>query len=360
MLRSRSLLSLALLAVAATPVQAATPAAPSEKPASCPGVLDGARVVAEIGAERITGAELDASIAADLEEARTDFAENLYKLRRNALDKMTMLRLLAREAKARGISEKALLDAELHDKVPAPTEEAIKALFEERVKPELPDADLVDFRDRLERVITGEAERERYQAFMSELKARYKVRLALPLPELPRVAVAATGPSTGPADAPITIVAFSDFQCPYCSRGAETLREVQKAYPQKVRIVFRNYPLSFHPDAPRAAEAALCAHEQGQFWAMHDALFAQQQDLSEENLRKVARGVPGMDAARFNACFKSRSQQARVEADKADAEKAGVRGTPAFFVNGRRISGAQPLEVFRDVIEAELEAPAPR
>ena len=356
MFRSHPLLSMALLAVAARPVQAASPAVDPARPASCPGALDGARVVAEIAGERISGAELDASIAAELDEARTDYLENVHKMRRSALDQLVANKLVKREARARGVDLEALLEAEVEKKTPPPTEEAIRALFDDRVKPELPEATLETFRDRLESLVTREARRERYVAFVNELKLRYAVRLALPLPELPRVTVAPTGPSAGPVEAPVTIVAFSDFQCPYCSRGAATLREVQSAYPRQVRIVFRNYPLSFHADAPRAAEAALCAHEQGRFWAMHDALFDQQQDLSEENLRELARGVAGVDAVRFDACLKSGSQRSRVETDKADAEKAGVRGTPAFFINGRRLSGAQPLEAFRELIDAELEA----
>jgi protein-disulfide isomerase len=157
----------------------------------------------------------------------------------------------------------------------------------------------------------------------------------------------------GEASAPITIVEFADFECPYCSRAAETVEKVRAAYPGKVKLVFRHFPLSFHPKAPKAAEAAACADEQGKFWQMHDALF-EGQDLELEAMKANAQRL-GLDAAKFDACLDSGRMAALVKRDQAAGNKAGVTGTPAFFINGVMLSGAQPEEAFHKVIDEELK-----
>ena len=158
--------------------------------------------------------------------------------------------------------------------------------------------------------------------------------------EPPRVTVAAEGPSLGPADAPVTIIEFSDFQCPYCGRAASTVKQIHERYPKQVRIVYRNLPLdSIHPNARPAAEAAACADAQGRFWEFHDRLFANQRALAPEDLQRYAKEI-GLDMAAFDQCVKDRKSQAKVDGDLAAANEAasnaGKRGlgTPAFFVNG--------------------------
>jgi protein-disulfide isomerase len=171
--------------------------------------------------------------------------------------------------------------------------------------------------------------------------------------EPPRAEVAATGPSKGPANAPITIVEFSDFECPFCSRVVPTLEEVQEKYGDKVRLVFRQYPLPIHPSAPKAAEAALCAADQGKFWEMHDIMFAQQKELGVEQLKAKASQI-GLDTEKFNQCLDSGAQAAAVQADMEAGARAGVNGTPAMFINGISVSGAVPYEQLAKVIDEEL------
>ena len=165
--------------------------------------------------------------------------------------------------------------------------------------------------------------------------------------------MAATGPSKGPANAPITIVEFSDFQCPFCSRVNPTLAQVREKYGDKVRIVFRQFPLSFHQQAQKAAEASLCAGDQGKFWELHDAMFADQQALGVDQLKTKAAGL-GVNAEQFNQCLDSGKHAATVQADLKDGSAAGVSGTPAMFINGRFLSGAQPLNEITKVIDDEL------
>jgi protein-disulfide isomerase len=160
-------------------------------------------------------------------------------------------------------------------------------------------------------------------------------------------------PTKGPASAKITVVEFSDFQCPFCSRVNPTMARIAKEYPDDVRIVFKHLPLSIHPKAPAAHAAAEAAHRQGRFWEMHDAIFADQAGMSPERYREYAQQI-GLDLERYDRDLKAAEVQKRVAADTAEAEKLGVTGTPAFFVNGRYLSGAQPYESFQRLIDAEL------
>ena len=128
-----------------------------------------------------------------------------------------------------------------------------------------------------------------------------------------------------------------------------------KAYPDKVRLVFRQFPLEFHKQAPKAAEAALCANDQGKFWEMHDTLFANQKELEVPKLKEYAKKV-GLDTAKFDKCLDSGEKAATIKADQEAGAKVGVNGTPAFFINGIMISGAQPLDEFKSIIDSELKA----
>ena len=170
-----------------------------------------------------------------------------------------------------------------------------------------------------------------------------------------RIQVAADGPSKGPASAPVTVIEFSDFQCPYCKQVVPTIEQAIAKYGDKIRVVFRQYPLtSIHPQAFKAAEASLCAAEQGKFWELHDRMFANQQKLGVDDLKKHAADLK-LDTAKFNKCLDSGEKASVVQADLADGKKVGVTGTPAFFINGILLSGAQPFEEFKSIIDEELK-----
>jgi len=164
-------------------------------------------------------------------------------------------------------------------------------------------------------------------------------------------------PAKGPKNAPVTIVEFSDFQCPYCGGAQETLKQVMARYGGKVRLVWKNQPLSFHPNAMPAAEAAMAAYGQGndKFWAMHDRLFTNQQDLSPAYYEQVAREI-GLDVPRWKEAIDSHSGQAAIQADMSAGNAVGANGTPTFFINGRRLVGARPFESFKQIIDAELSS----
>jgi protein-disulfide isomerase len=168
-----------------------------------------------------------------------------------------------------------------------------------------------------------------------------------------KVEVKPGDPAKGPQNAKVTIVEFSDFECPYCSRGAQTMDRILKDYPQDVRLVFKNSPLPFHKNAEPAARAAYAAQQQGKFWEMHDALFNNQRGLSDQFYVEQAQKL-GLNVDKFKADMNSEAAKARVKADQQDGEKLGIRGTPGFFVNGVLVSGAQPDEKFKQIIDRWL------
>src|SRR3982751_5648860 len=168
-----------------------------------------------------------------------------------------------------------------------------------------------------------------------------------------RVRVPLEGAAKGPADAKVNIVAFSDFQCPFCSRVVPTLAQIEKEYGKQVRVFFRHNPLPFHAAAPLAAEAAVAAEQQGKFWEMHDKLFANQQNIKRPDLEKYAQEI-GLDVAKFKAALDSGAGKARIQADMALAKQVGANGTPNFYIDGRNLVGAQPFEEFKKVIDDEI------
>ncbi len=170
-----------------------------------------------------------------------------------------------------------------------------------------------------------------------------------PIPATPR----SEAPSLGSADAKVTVEVWSDFQCPFCARGATVLKQLREKYGEQVRLVFRHQPLPMHQHARMAAAASMAAHEQGRFWEFHDALFANQGALDRAALEALA-GKLGLDMERFRRALDSSTWRTYVETEVAEAQRRGVRGTPTFFVNGKPVVGAQPLSVFTDAIDAQL------
>lgn len=162
-------------------------------------------------------------------------------------------------------------------------------------------------------------------------------------------------PAVGPEDAAVTIVEFSDFQCPYCARfQAETLPQILSNYGDQVRFVYRDFPLtSIHANALKAAEASECADDQGKYWEYHDLLFQNQSALDEESLKSYAASL-GLETGTFNDCLASGKYTKEVAKDLQDGSNAGVQGTPSFFINGTPIRGAQPFAAFQAAIEAAL------
>ncbi|WP_373045561.1 thioredoxin domain-containing protein [Vulgatibacter sp.] len=358
---TRKFTTLAALVVAAVSTAAcsnnaaapATNAAAVAKSATA-GAEDPSTVVATVNGEKITLADLDKPMTGKLRSMEQEMRDQKHKMRQAGLEAMVAKKLVEAEAKKKGVTEEELLKAEVESKITPPTEAEIKAFYDQQSASGQPLPPYEQVKDRIAQYLTGDQQRKVMIAYFDQLKAAAKVEINLPEPVQPKVEVAATGPSKGPENAPVTIVAFSDFECPFCSRVNPTIEQVMKEYDGKVKFVFRDYPLPFHAKAPKASEAAHCAEEQGKFWEMHDVLFANQKALEVTDLKKHAGTIAGIDQAKFDACLDSDKHAETVKKNMEAGEEAGVQGTPAFFVNGTPLSGALPFEEFKKVIDSEL------
>jgi protein-disulfide isomerase len=344
-MRSTALLigAAALAAVACQSPRPTQPAADASAGPTAP--------VARVGGQVITAEELDKTIRSELNE----IGQRTYDLRRNALDDLVNRRIIEPKAKAAGLTMDEFLRKELEPKIPEPSDEEARALFERAKAAGQVNGGFDQLKPQIVNYLKQQKAQGVVQEYLEKARGEAKVEILLAPYLPPRVEVAATGPAKGPESAPITIVEFSDFQCPFCSKAESTVKDLLELekYKGKIRLVYRDYPLPNHPLAPKAAEAAHCAGDQGKYWEMHGKLFASQPKLEVTDLKTYARDV-GLDGARFDKCLESGEKAKVVEEHAKAGEAAGVRGTPAFFINGRLISGAQKLDAFTALIDAEL------
>ncbi len=302
-------------------------------------------VVAVVNGEPVTAQALRDFDPSALLAAESALAE----ARREVLDQLVMQTLVHQQARAAGLEDEAWLRTAVQGKYAPVTDAEIESFYRDnadQISQPLPEV-----RDSLRGYLENERMSQAVGFLLSGLRREAKVESRLPRM---RIAVDGAGaPRVGPESAPVQIVEFSDFQCPYCSRASQVVKEVLAAYGDRVSVTYRHFPLEFHPQAHRAAQAATCAGEQGRFWPFHDALFAEQQSWSDGNFDGVADRA-GVNARDLRACLDSGRAAARVDADAEIGRRVGTTGTPAFYVNGIPISGAQPFEAFAEVIDEEL------
>jgi protein-disulfide isomerase len=298
----------------------------------------------------VAGKPISTQAVDDLVRAQLmDLKAREQQLRSQALDALVVQALLEKEAETRGMDPDALHKAEVEDKATVSDDDA--RAFYAANKARFGTASEADALQQIRSGLGQQRQNERRAAFARELKAKYEVKILL---EPYRVPVeTGDAPSRGNPKAPVTIVEFSDFQCPYCVRARPVVTRVRQEYGDKVRWVFRHFPLDFHAQAEKSGEAAACAGEQGKFWEMHDLLWENTSKLQVADLKAHAATL-GLDGATFGACLDSGRYASRIEADTEAGRGYGVSGTPAFFVNGRPLVGAQPFEAFAQVIDDEL------
>lgn len=321
-----------------------TAPAPAAGAATCAdGIPD---VVATVGGQPITRDVLETEGAGELLEARLA----LHQARQGVMEGLIVDRLLEAELAARGVTEEELLEAEVRSKLTPPSDAEIEAFYEQN-KAQM-QAPLDMMKPQIAGYLSQQKAGELTRAFLESLEAKHGVERHL---EPLRLEVAAEDSyRVGPADAPIEIIEFSDFQCPYCTMAAATVKEVREKYGDKVSVVYRHFPLPMHRQAGKAAEAAECAGDQGQFWAFHDMLFADQKGWSEADLTGYAKEL-GLKMKPFEECLSSGAKAEVVADDMSDGRAVGMSGTPGFYVNGMMLSGAQPLAAFEQLIDAELK-----
>jgi protein-disulfide isomerase len=312
-----------------------------------------AEPLAEVNGEVITTGDLERALGARLRKLE----EQMYELKRRELDALIAERLLAQEAVRRGTSVGAMLDAEVTAKVGLVTEQEIEAFYQAN-KTRLRGEETT-LRPQIRAYLQQQKLAAQRERFVESLRSQAKVLVRLQPPPLVRLDVPIDGaPIRGAVNAPVTLVEFSDFHCPFCKQVLPTLAQLLARYPGKVRLAYRDFPIdSLHPQARRAAEAARCAQDQGKFWEYHDLLFAEVPKATPADLSRFAQHV-GLDLGKFESCLSGGLHRAAVQRDIDEGTRLGVNGTPAFFINGRPLSGAQPLEAFARVIEEELARPA--
>jgi len=314
--------------------------------------------VAVVNGQTITQQELDKAAEAELKSIEIRRAQNESSLAQDkqqalnkALDQLVTEKLLQAEAAREKKTKEELLQAEVESNIATPSDAEVDAFYaanKERIPipkaqalPQVKEYMIQRSRQQYMDMLVGRLKKEfGYKSYLEPLRAQLST---------------AGFPTKGPESAPVTIVEFSDFECPYCGGLYPTLKQVEKNYPQQVRIVYRQFPLAnIHPHAMKAAEASLCANEQKKFWEFHDSMFSNQSELSVPDLKQRAVDLK-LDTQAFNQCLDSGRHNAAIQADIQEGARNGVSGTPALFINGRLLSGNQPYAEIRDVIEDELQ-----
>jgi protein-disulfide isomerase len=305
-------------------------------------------VAATVGDKSISFQELDQKAAASLMKVR----QQEYEARQQTLDAMINDELFEREAKAKGIPKDKLLETEVSSKVPTPPQAEVDAYYEQN-KARMGTQTKEQVGPQIAAMLKQQKTAGVQADFIKGLRQKYGVKVML---EPPRVQVSTDDDASkgGPSGAPVTIVEFSDYQCPFCSRAETVVDEVMKKYGEKVRLIMRDYPLSFHQNAETAAMGSECAEEQGKFWEMHKAMFGNQAKLAATDLVETA-GSLGLDKEAFKGCLDSGKFRSEVQKDFQDGQKYGVTGTPTFFINGVMVVGARGVESFSEIIDRELD-----
>ena len=316
---------------------------------------DSADRVAAVNGTPITRAEVDEKLGNNLAKLQ----EQIFELRERQLNALIDQQLLADEAASRGITIASLVQSEVTGQVMPATSEDAAAFFEENQ--ERLQGEFGALEESIRAYLNQQRTETRQQEFLEILRAAADVEILLECPPIFRSEVAtANAPVRGASDAPVTIVEFTDFHCPFCRRVQPALDQIREKYGDQVRLIFRDFPLdNLHPQASTVAEAARCATEQGKFWEFHDKVFASDPDGSAATLDRFAQEL-GLDVSAFQACRASGKYTASVRASNQEGAGLGITGTPTFFINGRMLVGAQPLEAFSRIIDEELAFRAER
>ena len=338
------------VALGACRESAATPEGKAVQPLS--GSTDSQAVLARIGDETITMRDVSSRAGDRLAMLETQYQVAKNRMIGAALDSLIRDRTVVAEAKKRGKSVDELVAAEAGPSGFDPSEAEIAAWYKENPT-RVGNRPIEQVRPQISRLLRTEKQRAAERKLEERIKAEHDVTVSYQPYRLQFDN--AKAPTLGKADAPITLVEFSDFQCPFCKGMAPTLKEVAEKLGDKVKIVYRQYPIaSIHPFAVKAAEASLCANEQGKFWELHDAMFEDQKKLAVTDLKATAVRL-GMDGKKFDTCLDSGRYVEQVQNDLREGQRAGVTGTPAVFINGIEVPGGNvPYSTLEAAIQREL------
>jgi len=312
---------------------------------------------AMVNGESISMKEVEEAAAAELqglEFRKAQFEQQLKRDRQtaieDALEKVIKDRLLAAEAKKRNITSDELVALQVDGEIAAPTDEAIVQFFNAN-KAQM-QGSLGDNAANIREYLRRRSRQNLFDNFLARLYSDYHVKSFME-PQRTPVRTEAH-PSKGSDGAPVTLVEFADFECPYCGALFPTIQKIEADYKGKLKVVYVQFPLAgIHSHAEKAAEASLCANEQGKFWQMHDVMFGDQENLGLDDLKKKAAQL-ALNVEAFNACLDSSKYLPQIQSDLAEGIQAGVSGTPAMFINGRFLQGSAPYGDIQKLIEDEL------
>ena len=305
-------------------------------------------VAAKVLGKEVLAVDLYKGAESEIYEAE----KKLYEVKLNQLRGFVLKELIKANNKG-GLSNDQFLEKVIADKVKV-SEKEMNAFIKSK---NIPKKNInAGFKKRLNKFLMMQKKREAIDRWVASQTKKNPVEVYIDKPSQPVFEVnLGNAPFVGSADAKVVLVEFSDFQCRYCRDGVKIINSIKKKYGDKVKIVFKQFPLSFHGNAKMAAEASLCANDQGGelFWKMHDAMFENQAKINRPGIEDMAKKI-GLDMNRFKKCLSGGKHTKAVENDIKDGREVGVKSTPTFFINGKIIRGAEPISVFTELIDIEL------
>lgn len=305
--------------------------------------------VAKIGDKVISEKEFNAGIESDLYEAEM----KVYEIKMAKLKSMALQHFIDADPKKGTKSNDEYLDSEIAKDIKISDKDVQKFITDRQIpKEQIND----DIKQKITEYLQVEAKKEAIEKWLANKTQKSPIEVYFNKPELPVFKVeVGDAPVKGNPSAKVTIVEYSDFQCPFCSKAATTVNEIAKKYGNKVQIAFKHYPLPFHAQAKIASQASMCAYEQKKeaFWTMHDKMFADQSKLDQDSLINTAKAA-GLKVEDFKNCLTSQKYVPFIEKNVAEGQQLGVKSTPTFFINGKLLAGALPVEAFSEVIDEEL------
>ncbi len=306
-------------------------------------------VAAKVGNIEITDKELFSGIEMELFEAEN----KLFEIKFNKLNELIIDKLIKSDPASKGMTTDQYFKKHIGSKISISDKEINDFIKERKIPTEQVNPQV---KEKISNYLSMQKKDTAVKAWIGEKTAKTGIEVYFERPARPTFDVkVGDAPTYGPSSAKVTIIEFSDFQCPYCAQGAKVLTEIKKKYGTKVQIAFKQYPLPFHSQAKGAANAALCMNEQSTdlFWKMHDKMFEDQSKLGIPALKETAKSL-GADSAKFDKCLDEKKFMAKIEKDMEEGKAVGVKSTPTFFVNGQLVAGAMPLDVFSEIIDQEL------
>jgi protein-disulfide isomerase len=318
---------------------------------SCSSNKGSDEVLAVVNGEKITLGDLEVKNE-ELKKQLFELNERIYKYKRIFLDQMIQEKLIELQAKKEGVGSVDLIKREISSKLGPISDQDVVAFAKEKG---IPDEQVAKLKDRIKSYLSAQNEKDLRDEYAKTLKKSFSVDIKLKKPQKSKVSVSISDKdaSVGPEGAKVTVIEFSEFECPFCKKASYTLNSAKKEFGDKVRFVFKHFPLNFHRNAQRAAEASVCANKQNKFFEYHDQLFENSKALAESDLITYAKKI-GLDMKKFEECLKSDEIKKQVESDIEQGKKLGLRGVPAFFVNGAKFVGAIGYPELKEAIEEAM------